>query len=101
MREKRKWRASTLARTPIVRGACDEPARGWYRKDIMLTLGRGSAVLGGTLLSFLVVSAVRANAPAGRYQVAADTVTDTKTHLTWRRKNSPPSEAERLSASAA
>lgn len=50
-------------------------------KTIVKTLG-----IGLTVISALIVTvAVRADAPAGRYQVDVDTVYDTKTKLTWQR----------------
>lgn len=43
------------------------------------------------VISALVVAAtaVRANAPAGRYQVNEDTIYDIKTKLTWQRVHAP------------
>ena len=54
-------------------------------KRIMKTLGIGLMVIS----ALIVVVAVRADAPAGRYQIDVDTVYDTKTKLTWQRVHAP------------
>ncbi len=50
----------------------------------MKTPLRGAALIAPASI-LLFVTASRANAPAGRYQVSTDTVYDMKTGLTWQR----------------
>ena len=51
-----------------------------------LTAGRAWGHTGVALVAaILVATLARADAPAGRYTTTADTVTDTKTGLTWQR----------------
>lgn len=54
-------------------------------KNVVKTLGIGLMVIS----ALIVTVAVRADAPAGRYQVDVDTVYDTKTKLTWQRVHAP------------